>query len=73
MTQRKMNLHGVSVCPAGEENYERYKDFRGKWLCQYDYRDTDGELFSVVMPTLTVCRMRRDKWLNQKIAKANNN
>lgn len=36
MTQPKMNLHGVSVCPAGEENYERYKDFRGKWLCQYD-------------------------------------
>lgn len=73
MKQPKMNLHGVSVCPAGEENYERYKDFRGKWLYQYDYRDTDGELFSVVMPTLTECRMRRDKWLNQKIAKANNN
>lgn len=67
MTQPKMNLHGVSICPAGEENYERYKDFRGKWLFQYDYRDTDGELFSVVMPTLTECRMRRDKWLQNKI------
>jgi hypothetical protein len=67
MTQPKMNLHGVSICPAGEENYERYKDFRGKWLYQYDYRDTDGELFTVVMPTLTECRMRRDKWLQNKI------
>ena len=66
MTQSKMNLHGVSICPAGEENYERYKDFRGKWLYQYDYRDTDDELFTVVMPTLTECRMRR-KWLQNKI------
>lgn len=68
-----MNLHGVSIYPAGKENYERYKDFCGKRLCQYDYRDTDGELFSVVMPTLTECRIRRDKWLSQRIAIANNN
>ncbi|EFS29510.1 DUF3873 family protein [Bacteroides sp. D2] len=71
MTPPKMNLHGVSICPAGEENYEQYKDFRGKWLFQYDYRDTDGELFSVVMPTLTECRMRLDKWLSEKINKQN--
>lgn len=71
MTQLKMTLHGVSICLAGEENYERYNDFRGKWLCQYDYRDTDGELFSVVMPTLTECRIRRDKWLSEKINKQN--
>ncbi|MCC8035290.1 MAG: DUF3873 domain-containing protein [Rikenellaceae bacterium] len=63
----KMNLHGVSVCPAGEENYEGFEARRGKWVIQYDYRDTDGELFSVVKPTLAECRRKRDKWLLEKL------
>lgn len=67
MKYPKMILTGVSVCPAGEENYERYKDFRGKSLCQYDYRHTDGELFSIVKPTLKECRIERDKWLTTKL------
>ena len=71
MTASKMTVNGVSVCATGQENYERYKDFRKKWLFQYDYRHTDGELFSIVLPTLDECRMRRDKWLAEKIA--NNN
>ena len=33
----------------------------------YDYRHTDGELFSCVAPTLKECRQRRDEWLNKKI------
>ncbi len=33
---------------------------------QYDYRHTDGELFSCVAGTLKECRQRRDEWLNKK-------
>ncbi|MDE6083026.1 MAG: DUF3873 domain-containing protein, partial [Muribaculaceae bacterium] len=33
---------------------------------QYDYRHTDGELFSCVAPTLTECRRKRDEWLSKK-------
>ncbi|WP_443608078.1 DUF3873 family protein [Alistipes putredinis] len=35
-------------------------------LVQYDYRHTDGELFSCVKPTLDECRAARDKWLTAK-------
>lgn len=66
MKAPKMTLYGVSVCPAGEENYERFEARRGKWFYQYDYRHTDGELFSIVLPTLARCRQERDKWLLEK-------
>ena len=66
MTASKMTVNGVSVCATGQENYERYKDFRKKWLFQYDYRHTDGELFSTVAKSLEQCRKERDKWLFQK-------
>ncbi|MCB6981429.1 DUF3873 family protein, partial [Bacteroides uniformis] len=36
---------------------------------QYDYRHTDGELFSCVKPTLDECRATRDKWLTAKRGK----
>ena len=35
-------------------------------LVQYDYRDSDGELFSTVASTLGLARMRRDAWLGKK-------
>lgn len=38
----------------------------GKPINQYDYRHTDGELFSTVAPTLEECRTRRDEWLKKK-------
>ena len=66
MTASKMTVNGVSVCATGQENYERYKDFRKKWLFQYDYRHTDGELFSTVAKTLDECRRRRDEWIAKK-------
>lgn len=40
--------------------------FRGTEYFQYDYRHTDGELFSTVAKTLEECRKRRDEWLNKK-------
>ena len=66
MTASKMTVNGVSVCPTGQENYERFEARRGKWFYQYDYRHTDGELFSIVFPTLERCRQERDKWLLEK-------
>lgn len=54
-------------CQNGYEQHEEYyspivKDYR----VQYDYRDTDGELFSCVCKTLEECQARKDKWLENK-------
>ncbi len=58
-------MNGVSVCATGQENYDQFVAgaFRGTTYYQYDYRHTDGELFSTVSPTLDECREKRDKWL----------
>ena len=65
-----MTANGVSTTTApGTEQYEVfYTGYRPrrKKLYQYDYRHTDGELFSCVAPTLKECRQRRDQWLNNK-------
>lgn len=62
--------HGCSLCAAnGTERYEFYKDFKKRKMVQYDYRHTDGELFSCCAPTLEAARERRDKWLNTKYNK----
>lgn len=65
-----MTANGVSTTTTpGTEQYEvfytGYRTWRKK-LYQYDYRHTDGELFSCVTPTLKECRQRRDEWLNKK-------
>ena len=67
MKASKMSVNGVSVCVTGQENYEHFEARRGKWFYQYDYRHTDGELFSVVLPTLDGCRERRDEWVADKV------
>ena len=65
-----MTINGVSTCQsAGTENYEKFQtgiDRRKRTLVQYDYRHTDGELFSTVAKTLAECRHRRDKWIEKK-------
>ena len=59
----------------GQEQYEIYKSSFPKRInghrtfpkhCAYDYRHTDGELFSCVAPTLENARKRRDSWLKDK-------
>lgn len=66
----KMTINRVSTCQsAGTENYENFQTGIGRrkrTLVQYDYRHTDGELFSCVKPTLGECRAARDKWLTAK-------
>ena len=65
-----MTANGVSTTTIpGTEQYEvLYIGFRPRRKrYQYDYRHTDGELFSCVAPTLTECRRKRDEWLNGKV------
>ena len=61
----KMTINGVSTCQsAGTENYEKFQTGIGRrkrTLVQYDYRHTDGELFSCVKPTLDECRAARNE------------
>jgi hypothetical protein len=51
----------------GQEQYEYYKDrTTKKRRCAYDYRDSDGTLFSCVRLTLEDCRRARDIWLDKR-------
>lgn len=72
MTTR-MTENGVSTCQkAGSEKYEKFSlpHKPRKTYVQYDYRDTDGTLFSTVRPTLEECRKKRDEWLQARRGKA---
>ena len=75
MTTR-MTINGVSTCQAaGTEKYESFQMSIGRkrrTFVQYDYRHTDGELFTCVKPTLDECRTARNKWLNAKQGKEGN-
>lgn len=66
----RMTINGVSTCQtAGTEKYESFQMGFGRkrrTLVQYDYRHTDGELFSCVKPTLGECRQLRDEWIKAK-------
>lgn len=55
---------------SGNEQYEQFEAPNRKMYYQYDYRHTDGELFSCVAPTLEKCREKRDKWLYLQALKA---
>lgn len=64
-----MTINGISTCQAaGTEKYEKFSFSHKprKTYIQYDYRDTDGTLFSCVRPTLQECRQKRDEWLQAK-------
>ena len=70
-TAKTINQNGCSVCEKGEEKYIKcvLGAFLGKTYYQYDYRHTDGELFSTLQETLELCRDKRDKWLSDKTKK----
>ena len=64
-----LNKNGVSITQTpGEEKYVKccLGAFRGQIYYQYDYRHTDGELFSTVAKTLDECRKRRNEWLKKQ-------
>lgn len=64
-----LNKNRISITQElGEEKYVTFiaGAFRGTEYYQYDYRHTDGELFSTVAKTLEECRKQRDEWTNKK-------
>lgn len=65
-----ITIKGVTTLNAnGEEQYETFTRKVGgksKKYYQYDYRHTDGELFSCVKPSLDLCRDARNEWLQRK-------
>lgn len=63
----KIDINGCSTTDTGSEHYETFRtkvNGRYQSFVQYDYRHTNGGLFSCVKPTLTQCREARDKHLN---------
>ena len=75
---QSLNRNGVSITQTpGEEKFVKFRScfrscaFRGRTFYQYDYRHTDGELFSTVAKTLAECRRRRNEWIEKK--ERNNN
>lgn len=65
----KSDVNGCSTCAAGQENYEFFTVRNGRKRLnrvQYDYRHTDGELFSCVARSLEDARERKDEWLANK-------
>ena len=66
-----MTENGISTTTAnGQEQYEVYtvparltRNRKPRKMCQYDYRHTDGKLFSCTAPSLEDCRGKRDAWL----------
>ena len=65
----RMTQQGVSTTQAGQEQYETfYSAHRGRKVSRvmYDYRTQDGDLFSVIAPTLRECRQKRDEWLTKR-------
>lgn len=63
----KTDIQGCSTCPVGQEQYEYFRSplFRNEERVQYDYRHTNGRLFSCVAKSLEDARERRDKWLGE--------
>jgi hypothetical protein len=63
-----MTVNGVSTTKVlGQEQYEKFRSSANrKNYVSYDYRHTNGKLFSCVRPTLEACRAERDKWLTNQ-------
>ena len=65
--ETRMTKNGVTTTNAtGQEQYETFTSHLGRKpqrMVQYDYRHTDGRLFSCVRKTLEACRTARNAWL----------
>lgn len=71
---QSLNKNGVSITQTpGEEKFVKCRlgAFREQIYFQYDYRHTDGELFSTLAKTLDECRRQRDKWIEKKMQSDN--
>ncbi|MDF2499332.1 MAG: hypothetical protein K0Q77_46 [Anaerosporomusa subterranea] len=63
-----MTVNGVSTTKdLGQEQYEKFRNSANKkTYVAYDYRHTNGNLFSCVRPALEACRAERDKWITKQ-------
>ena len=63
----KTDRNGTAQLAPGAEQHEVFDHptKKGYTLTQYDYRATDGELFSTVAPSLTICLERKAEWLTK--------
>ena len=59
------DIQGCSTTQSGQEQYEEFKS-NGRKLVQYDYRHSDGELFSCVAKNLSMAREKRNAWLQDR-------
>lgn len=67
--QMKSDVNGCSICAKGTENYESFTTRIGRKRVkriQYDYRHTNGKLFSCVAKTLEAARAKRDNWIKER-------
>ena len=65
---KTLTENGVTTTQAnGQENYVTFSPSHrpNQTFYQYDYRHTNGKLFSCVAPSLEKCRTKRDNWLNE--------
>lgn len=54
---------------SDEEQFERfYSRVLRKDVLQYDYRSSDGKLFSCIAPDLPTARSSRDAWVRTQEA-----
>lgn len=65
-----MSLNPQTIA-TGQEQYEFFNVRhlrKNATRVQYDYRHTDGKLFSCVAKTLDDARARRDQWIEKNAA-----
>lgn len=60
-------LHPETLINGQEQHEQFYVHHLRKNFVQYDYRHTDGELFSCVAPSLEKCIQKRNAWINKKV------
>ena len=62
----KTDIHGCSTCRIGSEQWEEYySSIYLQTMIQYDYRHTDGELFSCTAKSLDKARAKRNLWFKR--------
>ena len=60
----RTDQQGCSTCPIATERWEAFAfETSGAMLVQYDYRHTNGRLFSTIASSVEVARKYRDRWL----------
>ncbi len=58
----------TTLTTTGEQHqtFIRTENGKKKKYVQYDYRHTNGKLFSCIKKTLQACRVARDEWITKQ-------